>query len=231
MPSRVGCSHARVWHLLTTLAVFFVCTAQIALISAGSGYLAISIPFLIFMIWYLQKFYLSTSRQLRLLDLEHKSPLYSSLMESVEGLSTIRAFGWTASFERLFLKRLDESQRPVYFLYCIQRWLNFVLDLIIAALATLLMALATQLRDIHGSSSGALFGVAMVSIIGFSQNLGQFIFFYTELETSLGAITRIKEYTDIQPEDEPALDERQSPPGNWPSEGAIRFDNITLRYK
>lgn len=41
----------------------------------GSPYLAISYPFLMALLWFIQKFYLRTSRQLRLLDLEAKSPL------------------------------------------------------------------------------------------------------------------------------------------------------------
>lgn len=47
-----------------------------AIVSAlGSPYLAISYPFLMALLWFIQKFYLRTSRQLRLLDLEAKSPL------------------------------------------------------------------------------------------------------------------------------------------------------------
>lgn len=179
-------------------------------------------------IWYLQRFYLATSRQLRLLDLEHKSPLYSMLTETIEGLVTIRAFGWSTKFERMFVTRLDDSQRPVYFLYCIQRWLNFVLDMIVAVVGILLIVLATQLRD---SSTGALLGVAMTGLVGFSQSLGQFIFFYTELETSLGAISRIKEYSEIQAEDEPSPERKQQAPENWPSRGHVRLERITSHYK
>lgn len=41
----------------------------------SSLYLAISYPFLGVLLYFVQKFYLRTSRQLRLLDLEAKSPL------------------------------------------------------------------------------------------------------------------------------------------------------------
>lgn len=213
---------------MNAVTTVFVCLVQFALIATGSGYLAAFIPLLLVAIWLLQKFYLRTSRQLRLLDLEQKSPLYTSLTETIEGLATIRAFNWSRVLQSIFLARLDNSQRPVYFLYCIQRWLNLVLDLIVAALAILLMVLATQL---HGSNNGALLGLAMVSVIGFSQNLGQFIFFYTELETSLGAIARISEYTtELQPEDEPSQENRQSPPNEWPSQGHISFQHVTAHY-
>jgi ATP-binding cassette, subfamily C (CFTR/MRP), member 1 len=203
-----------------------VCIAQFALISIGSGYLATVLPLLILAVYLLQKFYLATSRQLRFLDLEYKSPLYSSLTETIEGMSTIRAFGWSRAFETEFLSKLDDSQRPVYMLYCIQRWLNLVLDLIVAALAVLLMAFATQLR---GTSSGAALGVAMVSVLGFGQTLGQFIFYYTDLETSLGAIARIREYTtEIVPEDRPGAG--GTAPDGWPGKGQIQFESISAAY-
>lgn len=40
-----------------------------------SPYMAISYPFLCILMYIVQRFYLRTSRQLRLLDLEAKSPL------------------------------------------------------------------------------------------------------------------------------------------------------------
>ncbi len=46
----------------------------------------------------LQKYYLRTSLQMRLLDLEAKSPLYSLALESLTGLVEIRAFGWSDNF-------------------------------------------------------------------------------------------------------------------------------------
>lgn len=61
---------------LTNLAVIsMTCIGQAAVIATASPYLAISYPFLLFLLYTIQKFYLRTSRQLRFLDLEMKSPL------------------------------------------------------------------------------------------------------------------------------------------------------------
>ena len=49
--------------------------AQAILILPASYWLAVSFPFLFGAFYIIQKFYLRTSRQLRLLDLEAKSPL------------------------------------------------------------------------------------------------------------------------------------------------------------
>lgn len=57
----------------------------------------------------IQKFYLRTSRQVRLLDLEAKSPLYTHFIESLSRLGTIRVFGWSEDFVDQNLYTLDNS--------------------------------------------------------------------------------------------------------------------------
>jgi ABC-type multidrug transport system fused ATPase/permease subunit len=53
----------------------FQAIGQAAVILTSSPFMAISYPFLAVLLFFLQVFYLRTSRQLRLLDLEAKSPL------------------------------------------------------------------------------------------------------------------------------------------------------------
>lgn len=123
-------------------------------------------------VWTLQKLYLRTSRQIRLLDLEAKSPLYSNIMETFEGLHTIRAFGWQQAFLKKNWVLLDSSQQPFYLLYCIQRWLNLVLDLLVAAMAVVLMTMAIELSSL---SSGGGLGAALVTVLTFNKKLAQLI--------------------------------------------------------
>lgn len=52
-----------------------ICLGMAAVVAASSPYLAVSYPFLAVVLFVIQKFYLRTSRQLRLLELEAKSPL------------------------------------------------------------------------------------------------------------------------------------------------------------
>lgn len=51
------------------------CIGMAAVVATASPYLCITYPFLFFIMYVIQKFYLRTSRQMRLLDLEAKSPL------------------------------------------------------------------------------------------------------------------------------------------------------------
>lgn len=61
--------------LLDVVAMIWIVLGSAAIAATASPYVVISYPFIFTMAYYLQKFYLRTSRQLRLLELEAKSPL------------------------------------------------------------------------------------------------------------------------------------------------------------
>ena len=75
---------------------------------------------------------------------------------------TIRAFGWTDNFKELNSKLLDVSQKPYYLLFCIQRWLGLLLDLIVTGLAMVLMVLVVKLR---ANVSGGFVGLALLNVV------------------------------------------------------------------
>lgn len=133
--------------LMCVSASYFAATMPPVILSVWGESSQLSQLHLLTMISVLQKYYLSTSRKIRLLDLEAKSPLYNHLIESHSGLVTLRAFGWTPNFQELNLTLLDASQKPYYLLLCIQHWLGLILDLLVAALAVILMVLVVKLRS------------------------------------------------------------------------------------
>ncbi|EAW08899.1 putative ABC transporter [Aspergillus clavatus NRRL 1] len=212
---------------INTALYAFSCVVQIVIISISSKYMAVTIPFALGVIYLVQKFYLKTSRQLRLLDLEVKSPLYSNFIETLNGLVTIRAFGWSSQLQEQNTRLLDESQKPVYLLYCVQRWLTLVMDMLVASLAIILILLTVLLK---GSTSGGAIGVALVNIMTFNQGLTSMIKWYTSLETALGAISRVKKF-----ESETDSEERPSSTlglvdQEWPPSGIIEFRNVSASY-
>ncbi|OQE00437.1 hypothetical protein PENVUL_c052G02467 [Penicillium vulpinum] len=211
--------------ILITVSNLFSSIANAALIATGSKYMAISVPFLIIALFLLQHFYLKTSRQLRLLDLESRNPLYSHLHDTIEGLSTIQAFGWEADFRIANSKLLDATQRTYYMLHCIQRWLTLVLDLIVAAEAVIVVSLVVSLR--HTTSVGLL-GVSLNSILAFNGSLSSLISGWTQLEISLGSILRVKDFELQVPRE--VSTERVEVPIDWPSQGAIELSDMTAQY-
>lgn len=108
--------------LITVVNSLFGYIAQPALISTGSSYMAITIPFTLLAIYSIQNVYLKTSRQLRFLDLENKSPVFSHFIETLDGLATIRAFDWEQKAKDTQHRNLDHSQQSYHMLLRIQCW-------------------------------------------------------------------------------------------------------------
>ncbi|KAF7719382.1 Uncharacterized protein PECH_004876 [Penicillium ucsense] len=213
---------------INTVVTVFLCLAQMILIGVSSKYAAISFPFVLGLLFIIQKIYLRTSRQIRFLDLEAKAPLYSNFTDCLQGLVTLRAFGWQHAMEKKNIELLDYSQRPFYLMFAIQRWLTLSLDLVVAGIAVLLMILVVALR---GTSLGAgSIGVALLNVIQFSQSIKLMVTFWTNLETHVGSIVRIKDFTqDVSSEDQPGEDQLIAP--SWPSKGAVSFQSVSAAYR
>ncbi|KAF4503420.1 Multidrug resistance-associated 1 [Fusarium agapanthi] len=197
---------------------------SVILMCVFSGYFVATLPPLAFFCWLLQRFYLRTSRQIRILELQANSPLFTQFLDTLQGLSSVRSFGWVKQFKERHFQFLDASQRPYYLLFSIQRWIAVVLDLAVAALATILMVLIVKLRD---NFEPKFVAMALLNVISFSQYLTQLIKNYTQLETSLGAVSRTKEFCTTTDSKNPP-GEVVSPPESWTSHGHI--DKLTAAY-
>ncbi|KAI8257071.1 ABC transporter atnG [Colletotrichum sp. SAR 10_77] len=203
------------------------CVIKLIILCVLGKYLASSIPLLVAVLFFVQRYYLRTSRQVRLLDIEAKAPMYTHFLETLKGVATIRAYGWESNFEAQASALLNRSQKPHYMLACIQQWLALVLDLVVGALALIVVAMATSLTDKF--TPGAV-GVAMVLVLGFNSDLAVTIKNWTALETSIGAVSRIREFANETPSEERELGSNGAPPAGWPLKGAIKFENVTAGY-
>ncbi|TDZ40639.1 ABC transporter atnG [Colletotrichum spinosum] len=223
--------------LVVSLASLFTCVGKALLIASASWYIAISFPALILVFYYIQRAYLRTSRQLRFLDLEEKAPVYTHFLETLSGLPTLRAHSLTGQSITHSHTLIDRSQRPFYLLLLTQQWLTLVLDLTTAALALLVVGLAVHFR---ATVSIGLTGVSLVQLISFTESLKLLIQFWTSLETSIGAVARIKNFAaetvdevdddnlarQLLPEPQPSAVLTQG----WPHQGAIEFRNVSASY-
>ncbi|KAH8672363.1 P-loop containing nucleoside triphosphate hydrolase protein [Ilyonectria robusta] len=208
-----------------TIFQFFSVIVSAVFVFMGSGYVAAAIPFCILAVVLIQFYYLRTSRQLRLLDIEAKAPLFSHFLDTNNGLTCIRAYGWTQSYLERHYEALNASQKPYYLLWCIQRWLTLVLDLLNAGVAILLVSVACTTQT---GSTGFL-GVALFNIVTFGSTLQNLVSQWTRLETALGAIGRTRWYVS-NVKDENLPDEGGEAPQGWPVHGTITFKAVSASY-
>lgn len=220
------------------MQVIFLCLAE--------RWLALSLPACVVVVYVVQKFYLRTSRQLRYLELESRAGVFSNFLESVslpsntvhhpihvshapqiEGLETIRAFGWSTAVCHENAACADKAQRPEFLLLCLQRWLGVVLDLLAAGIATTAVAFAICFRE---GVTGAQVGIALNVMLVANSTLLKLVESWTALETSLGAVARLKALEGTISSEkgkawafQPRLD--------WPSEGRLAITDITASYR
>ncbi|KAM7217664.1 hypothetical protein V8F06_006919 [Rhypophila decipiens] len=200
--------------------------SQWILLGVVQPFMIVTLPVTFVVVFLVQKFYLATSRQLRFLDLETRAAVNASFLETLEGVATIRAFGWQRPFVNDNVKKVEQQLRPAYMLMAIQRWLNTVLDLIVMGLAMLVISLAVWLK---GTTTGGQIGIALNVVLQANSFLLRLVEAWTSMETSLGAISRLRSFeTDLQPEDKPG--EVLEPPSTWPARGEIDFDHMSAGY-
>ncbi|RAH54149.1 ATP-binding cassette transporter [Aspergillus piperis CBS 112811] len=184
-----------------------------------------TIPPCYILVYLIQKVYLRNSRQLRFLDLEARSRLNTNFLDTTSGVTTIRAFGWQDKFATANIQALDMSQKPYYLLLCLQCWLKIVLDCLMAIIAISLITLTVMYRN----STGADVGMALNMMIGANTTLLRLVQNWTSLETSLGAVARLKDVQECVSNDDAAKGALE-PGTRWPSTGDLRTENITVSY-
>jgi ABC-type multidrug transport system fused ATPase/permease subunit len=137
---------------------------------------------------------------------------------------TIRAFGFIDEDKAKSMSLLDTSQRPAYLLTMIQQWLVLVLKLVVMALAVALTALAVKM-----DSNSGFTGASLVTLMSFGETLSEIVMHYTQLETSIGAIARVRAFHEtVKPEDQEQ--EVIRPSEEWPVKGEIEFKGVSASY-
>ncbi len=207
---------------------FFTLLVSVGIIASTVKYAATLLPFLLTLLWAIQLYYLRTSRQMRLLDIEAKSPLYTHLTECSEGMHHIRAFQWEQQYLSKGLELLDRSQKPFYYMYSIQRWLGLVLDLTVAAIGVILVALGLKL----GSTTQAALGLGLLKVLQINSQMIWCIDMWVTLETSLGAVSRIRAFEMETPQEgtDAGVDGASRVPDGWPHRGQVEVNNVSADY-
>ncbi|KAK3941519.1 P-loop containing nucleoside triphosphate hydrolase protein [Diplogelasinospora grovesii] len=200
----------------------FKLVMQASLLLAVQPWMSVTLPVCAAVVYIVQKVYLRTSRQLRLIELESRSAVYSSLLETVQGIETIRASKWEPFITAAFTESLGMSQRPLYLLLCLQRWLNVVLDLTVAGIAAGTIALSIYTRTATG---GGNIGVALTVILVANTTLLRLVESWTNLEISLGAASRLRTVEEDTP-----FEEDNVSIIDWPTRGGLEIKDLCAAY-
>lgn len=161
----------------------------------------------------------------------HLTERRNHFLETIDGLQTIRAFGWQHRTQAAYQSHLSASQRPYYQRFMLQRWLTLVLDMIAAALAVLVVGIAIALR-----TRSALIGLALVNVISLSESLQLLVLQWAVMEISLGSVSRLEAFNhhamaaQSEASSKDALTKLPQTQSFWPTQGRIEFTHLTASY-
>ncbi|XP_074031101.1 probable multidrug resistance-associated protein lethal(2)03659 isoform X1 [Leptinotarsa decemlineata] len=216
-----------------TLPMTLLDTMQIALYVAGICFVIgslsvwIMVPtFLIGILFYfLRVIFLKTSRDVKRVESVTRSPIYTHLSASLQGLTTIRAFKAQEILKKEFDKYQNLNSAAFYMYLAATRTFGFWLDLnCVVYISSVLIVLLFVKSETFGGNMGLALTQAMDLTGMFQWGMRQ----WSEMENQMTSVERVQEYADLKPEKQE--DTVKEPPKFWPETGMIEFRDMSLRY-
>lgn len=106
----------------------------------------------------------------------------------------------------------------------IQQWLALSLQLVVMVISVMVVTLATQLRTNSGFA-----GASLVTLMTWGEVISTLIRYYTQVETSIGAVSRIKTFSE-KVKSENLDGEDMELPEEWPDQGSIEIRGVSASY-
>uniref|UniRef100_A0A8C8HSL0 Multidrug resistance-associated protein 4 n=1 Tax=Oncorhynchus tshawytscha TaxID=74940 RepID=A0A8C8HSL0_ONCTS len=182
------------------------------------------VPLLIIFL-FLRRYFLQTSRDVKRLESTTRSPVFSHLSSSLQGLWTIRAFGAEERFQNTFDAHQDLHSESWFLFLVTSRWFALRLDGICAAFVTVTAFGCLFLRDgLEAGAVGLVLSYAVTLLGNFQWTIRQ----SAEMENMMTSVERVVEYTEL--ESEAPWETQKRPPPEWPSKGLITFDRVSFSY-
>ncbi|KAH7645266.1 abc transporter sub-family c-like protein 8 [Dermatophagoides farinae] len=198
----------------------------------------ISIVFIVLTIPYymIQEYYRKTSRELKRISATTLSPIYSQLDDTIQGLTIIRSYRQNNRFKNEFYEKINIYNRVQYAINAIQQWLNLRLQMIGAIITCSVAFIAVYIHYYNRQQSinSSLIGLSLVYSLSLTNLLNGTFQAFTQTELDLISIERIRKLVEKlhdYKEENYSDDNPQIWDVSWPSEGNIRFNNVSMRYR
>eukprot|EP00124_Ichthyophonus_hoferi_P000162 Ihof_evm26s5 gene=Ihof_evmTU26s5 len=210
------------------LSQLFSIMGSFTVICCGLPPVIIVIPFLSLIYYHLQKYYRHTARELKRLEAITRSPVYGHFSEVIDGVPVIRALRLEDQFMQNNMMALSANQKALYNSIASNQWLELCLQLLGVLLVGAVALVAILQHQFHYVHSG-LVGLAISYALPLTTLMSNIISTFTETERQMVGVERMYQYiTHINPEHESP--DCIMPPADWPSQGHVVFNDVTLVY-
>uniref|UniRef100_A0A670I6Q0 ATP binding cassette subfamily C member 8 n=1 Tax=Podarcis muralis TaxID=64176 RepID=A0A670I6Q0_PODMU len=206
-----------------------LCLSALAVISYVTPVFLIALVPLAVICYFIQKYFRVASRDLQQLDDSTQLPLLSHFSETVEGLTTIRAFRYESRFKQKLLEYTDSNNIASLFLTAANRWLEVRMEYI-GACVVLIAAVASITKSLYDNLSSGLVGLGLTYALMVSNYLNWMVRNLADMELQLGAVKRFNSLIKTEAESDEGLLSPAQIPQNWPDHGEIQIQNLCVRY-
>uniref|UniRef100_A0AAX7VVL3 Cystic fibrosis transmembrane conductance regulator n=1 Tax=Astatotilapia calliptera TaxID=8154 RepID=A0AAX7VVL3_ASTCA len=205
--------------------IFLQILGVIAVAASVIPWILIPVVPLLLIFLYLRRYFLRTSRNVKRLESTTRSPVFSHLSSSLQGLWTIRAFGEEKRFQKVFDAHQDLHSEAWFLFLTTSRWFAVRLDGICSIFVTITTFGCLLLRDKLDAGAVGLALSYSVTLMGmFQWGVRQ----SAEVENMMTSVERVVEYTKL--ESEAPWETQKRPPPDWPSKGLVTFDQVNFSY-
>ncbi|XP_065334956.1 ABC transporter C family member 8-like isoform X2 [Cloeon dipterum] len=210
--------------MLDTIQYLTLIAGSLFIIFAISPLLVLPVAVFLFVILNAKEYYLKTSRVLKRVDAALRSPIYTHLSDTIDGIVPIRAFRNERRMERELFRLLDRNFSASFLLFGTSTAFGFFLDVIgVTCVAILIVYLVIYSR----LYSSEIAGLALTQAISITALLQWSVRQSAETENLMTNFERAKEYTKLKQEsiETPQLAVSKK----WPVYGRIRFDGVSVK--
>ncbi|XP_050718620.1 ATP-binding cassette sub-family C member 5-like isoform X20 [Eriocheir sinensis] len=167
-------------------------------------------------------------RDFKRLENVSRSPLYSHISTTVNGLPSINAYGKQELFTKKFSVFFDENSCAFYLFNCAMRWLAVRLDLLALCVTTSTAMLALFLR---GTVDASFAGLALAYAAQLSGIFQYTVRLSTETEARFTSVQRLHDCSKVLASEAPPIIESNRPDASWPKHGRISFKKVQMKYR
>ncbi|KAI8590273.1 P-loop containing nucleoside triphosphate hydrolase protein [Geranomyces variabilis] len=206
------------------LQAIFLITCTLIVIGWVVPISLFAIPAIILIYGRVGLLYVSNSRELKRLDSVTSSPIYSLFSETLQGVTTIRAYGAESRLIQRMRDLLDGNHRHFFYSVAAGQWFNLRCNILSAAFLA-----AVTAAILLGGLSAAWAGLVLNYQMQLVSRIRIAIQLRARLDMQLNSVERVMEYAAI-PSEPPAIVENYRAPPVWPSDGRIVVKDLVIRY-
>ncbi|CAK4351318.1 unnamed protein product [Aphanomyces euteiches] len=205
----------------------FQIAAVVVVCAAVSPFILIVYVPLVWLFQKIQVFYNRTSAELKRLESISRTPVINIISETINGITTIRAFGMTRTFATKSREVLDHNQSYFMIYRVSTRWLQMRLDWISAVVLAGVSFISVASKSSIGVMAAGL-GLTYASQM--SAFLSRATMNMCTIENIMTCVERLEHYSSLDTEGD-TCEEMEVTPAEWPAQGTISFESYTMRYR